>query len=155
MHTIKTQEYLFALNGHGVLHGPIDNNKTITDTGQPFVVVADTESSVIELLFETYSINPDTRKVTGTMRPFDWLTSYTLKQAQDACVIFNSISKQAQVLPIKHPNSNEYALPIQEYIFNMLPSGKAKKTMSDVITQKGKAGKKVSSQEMVREKWFK
>lgn len=154
----KENKWLVLTNGRNIIHGPIENTvETVTKSGQNFAIFGDTKDYVIDLAFEEYSENEDEEgnvTVYKKLRPITWLVDYTQQEAENARNNFNTTSINAKIEYIKHPEREEYALPMQDYIFSTIPDGQLKDGMIEVARDKIMNGKQLSNQQMTEQGWF-
>lgn len=162
----KENKWLVLTNGRDIIHGPIENTtKTVTESGQNFAIFGDTKEYVVNLTFSEYVESEEDDEMGNfeeikiepikKLREITWLVNYTKQEAENAKTNFNTMSENAKIEYIKHPDREEYSLPMQEYIFSMIPEGKLKEDMIEVTTDKIVNGKKLTNQQMKEQGWFK
>ena len=154
----KENKWLVLSDGRNVIHGPIENTtETVTTSGQKFAIFGDTKEYVVDLAFDEYLEEEDengNKLVSKTLRDIKWLVDYTYQEAETARNNFNTASINAKIEYIKHPNREEYALPMQDYIFSTIPDGTLKDGMVEVATDKITTGKCLDTQQMIEQGWF-
>ena len=153
----KEHKWLILTNGRAVIHGPLENTtETVTSSGQPFAIFGDTKAYVTDLAFTEYvEADPenDVEEV-KTLREISWLVNYTLQEATDALSDFNIASINSKIEYIKHPDREEYSVPMQQYIFATVPDGEEKDRMTAVATGKVTGGDNLTKEHMIEAGWF-
>lgn len=155
MHEIVNQDtYIIVTDGFDVIHGPIHSgNDQITTTGQPFMVLAPSEAEVIDLYFSEYTVDEETDEITYVQRDIVWTVEYTEEDALTICDLVSTIADYLLIQPIKHPQRDEWAVPVQEYIFGLLPPGPEKTALEQQAQASIAAGRRKTAQEMTEGGW--
>jgi len=172
----KKDRYAIITNGFGIIQGPIHNQvNQETTSGQPFMIVSNTEEKVIDLFFSEYSIKyvddegnqidrygnayteetcDEVQKV-AIKRPIDWDINYTIKaQAQDVCdKVMIASNNYFFITPIKHPTLELWATPYQDYILNSLQESTLKNTLISLSNYSINKGNRRAEQQMIDEGW--
>ena len=153
----KENKWLVLTDGRDVIHGPIENtSQTVTESGQPFAVFADTKEAITNLVFSEYvEANPEEKiEEIKTLREIPWITGYTLAEVNSILNDYNTTSTNSKIDYIKFPNQKNYAIPFQEYIFSTFPDGAIKDSMIAVVGEKITDNKMLSKEQMISDGWF-
>lgn len=151
MQEIKEDKYLIISNGDEVIHNIHNGHGHATVTGQPFMLIGDTEEYVNDLFYSEWSKDED-GNLTGTPYPVDWIVGHVSEA--DALVIDNAIMSIASFIkfkPIKHPDRDDWANPLQMRVIEEIPDGQIKDSVGQILAS---TSNRRTNDEMKLDGWF-
>lgn len=143
-------------NGRDVIHMVNLEFGQEVISGQPFMVSSPTMDGLLNLFYETYTLDDEGNVIGGTPYPIYWSARFDLEErAQFACDLLNTASSgNVQMKYIKHPSYAEWAVPVQNVILNALPESEAKTAILNWLSEATLAGYVRTREQMVEEGWF-
>lgn len=147
----KQDKFLLISNGDGVIHHVHNETNSVTTTGQPFMLIGDTEEYVNDLFYSEWSKDEE-GVLTGTAFPIDWIVGHDSEA--EALVIIDAIMSVASFIkfrPIKHPDREEWANPVQMKVVEEIPDGEVKTTLVQIL---GATTDQKTNNEMKSDGWF-
>ena len=120
-------------------------------TGQPIIVLGDTEEEALNLIYSHVANENDIDDV-SIPHEVQWSVGYNLSDATIVRDLINSY-EFVNVNFIKHPDRNEYAIPFQNVIFNAMPDDANKASLLIYATASVSEGRRRSNQQMNDDGW--
>jgi hypothetical protein len=130
--------------------GVVEVGNTMT-TGQPIVVFSESEDETLNLI---YSHIADENEINDADIPHEvqWSIGYNLTDATIVRDLVNSYDF-VNINFIKHPSRDEYAIPFQNVIFDAMPDGANKDTLTDYVTASVNENRRRTNQQMIDDGW--
>jgi hypothetical protein len=155
-YTVHDHKHIIFTDGRDVIHQISNEFGQQTDSGQPFMVSSNDLATLINMFYETTSIDDEGNVIGLIPYPIKWNARFDDEsRAQLACYLLNAASGGAvQMRYIKHPNRNEWATPYQQVIFNSLPDSEIKTQMQAWAAASEAAGYVLTRVQMETEGWF-
>lgn len=155
MYEIKNEKkFLIISNGVDVVHRVQNNIDNVTTTGQPFMLIGDTEEFVNDIFYKSWKyVDNISHEFVATPRPIYWITGHSSEQeAQNTCDFVMSLVDFILLKPIKHPSFSNWANPLQSKVIEAIPSSSEKYQLLEIINNNLENTKSLS--EMVADGWF-
>jgi len=148
----KEDKYLIISNGRDLVVNIHNIEKTVTSSGQTFMLIGDSWEEVCDLFYSEYTIGNED-EIVGEPYEILWHINYdTEEEAQQVCDLIMSISDKIKLKPIQHPVSGYWATPYQVLVFNSIPDGDIKNMLLQKL-QDSEQNKRTRA-EMEANGWF-
>lgn len=160
----KVSKYAIITDGRDVIHNIHNTEETVTTTGQPFMITGDTEAEVNDLFYNSWKYVDDQGNVVtdsddpyktlqGTPSEITWHVNHpSYDEAMGMNNAVMSVAPFIHTQPIKHPNREEYANPVQQKVLGSIPDGEVKTQLIQTLTND--AEHILTREQMEADGWF-
>lgn len=160
----KVSEYAIITDGRDVIHHVHNTEETVTTTGQPFMITGATEEIVNDLFYDNWEYLDDQgnlvtdpsvidKMLSGNPTEIKWHVnhpSYDEANSLDKTVM--GVAPFIKFHPIKHPDREEYANPVQQKVLDGIPDGDVKTQLIQTLTDD--AEHILTREQMEADGWF-
>lgn len=164
VHEIMKGVWAMVADGFGRVQGPFLTNHC--KSGQPISVYTDNREDLLNMFYmegwteETEAVtlpNGDTstisRGVVGEFQTTLWATDFTEAEANSVASTVASASPNVHIEAVKHPDRDEWALPVHQGVLDSMPDSPYKTQLNLLVSQKHADGKILTKQVMIDAGW--